>query len=104
MKPYLSREQSLAIQRRHTAAEHAACVDVPTEVLEKVRVTELLEENALLRARFLESTGQLIEENEALRALLENWLRAGGQGTFYPQPDLAARTRAAIFQQEGSDE
>ena len=37
-------------QMQRTAAERAACVDVSTDVLEKVRVADLLEENEALRA------------------------------------------------------
>ena len=84
---------------RRDYAKHIACKDVPIEVLEKVRVADLLEENEALlteretrRARFLESTGQLIEENEALRALLREWFIAGAE----PLEELVERTRAVL--------
>ena len=67
-------------QAQRNAAEHQACVGVPVEVLEKVRVAELL------------------EENEALRALLWEWLdedRAACD-TSGRTVDLAARTRAVL--------
>ena len=38
-----------------------------------------------------------LEKAETWRALLDEWLNSEvGRGTFYPEPDLVARTRAAL--------
>jgi len=69
-----ARWKRITNQTQRTAAERAACEGVPTDVLEKVRVADLLEENA------------------ALRALLREWFIAGAE----PLEDLVERTRADL--------
>ena len=71
-------------QAHRTAAEHQACVGVPVEVLEKVRVFVLL------------------QENEALRALLEEWV-TGTSGEGLDWGSLPARTRAVLDTIEKGD-
>jgi len=66
-------------QLGRVAAEYAACEGVPTEVLETVQVADLL------------------EENEALRALLREWLHSyAGGATLSHKLDLRDRARAVL--------